>query len=247
MDNKSSFLSPVLATGLAIASFLTQAETTTDPDNQTTPTTTVEQTAETTDQTPEQDTRVEVDPYQKFVTEKLYVFIHSGSSTRYRIIGRAAAGESLNVIARDSETGWLQIEQSNGRTGWVDNSVLVDNAGSKGELEIAQAKITELENQLKVQAESSSDEALAQLNGEVGNLTLANEELTRQVNELKEQNAQIDVLKAKNLELENSIVDTDQKQKMLEKLYDAGTVILGVFVGWLITRRRKSSLSFDRL
>lgn len=246
MDNKSPFLSPMLATGLALASFFSQAETTTDPDAQT-PTTTVEQTQDNTEQTTEQSTIVEVDPYKQFVTEKLYVFIHSGSSTRYRIIGRAAAGEELNVIARDTETGWLQIEQANGRTGWVDNSVLINNAGSKGELAAAQARITELEKQLKAQAESSSDEALAQLNGEVGNLTIANEELTRQVSELTEQNAQIDVLKAQNLELENSIVKTDQTQKILEKLYDAGTVLLGVFVGWIITRRRKSSLSFDRL
>ena len=237
---------PVLATGLALASFFTQAETNTDPDQQN-PTVAVEQNQEVAESDDQVSTVVEVEPYKKFVTEKLYVFIHTGSSTRYRIIGRAAAGEELNVIGRDTETGWLRIEQANGRTGWVDNSVLVDNAGTKGELDAAKAKIAELENRIKLQAESSSDEALAQLNTEVGNLTIANEELTRQVNELEQKNAQIDVLKAKNLELENSIVDTDQKQKMLDKLYDAGTVILGVFVGWLITRRRKSSLSFDRL
>lgn len=242
MDNKSSFLPPMLATGLALASFFTHAEAITDPDDQT-PTTTVEQTQDNA----ELSSIVEVEPYKKFVTERLYVFIHSGSSTQYRIIGRAAAGEELKVTSRDTESGWLKIEQENGRTGWVDNTVLVDNSGSKGQLVVAQEKIAELENRLKAQAESSSDEALTQLNSEVGNLTQVNEELTRQIIDLQEQNAQIDVLKAKNLELENSIVKTDQTQKILEKLYDAGTVILGVFVGWLITRRRKSSLSFDRL
>lgn len=246
MDNKSSFLLPVLASGLAFASLFAQAEAITDPDDQT-PATTQEQLQSDSGQTAELSSIIEVEPYQKFVTERLYVFIHSGSSTEYRIIGRAAAGEELTVISRDTESGWLKIEQSNGRTGWVDNSVLVDNSGSRGQLVAAQEKITELEAKLKAQAESSSDEALTQLNNEVGNLTLTNEELTRQLNELQEQNAQIDVLKAKNLELENSIVKTDQTQKILEKLYDAGTVILGVFVGWLITRRRKSSLSFDRL
>lgn len=245
MDKKSSFLKPTLTAGLLLACFFSQAETT--ETEQQAVDTAAEQTEQVDQNQSEQSATEQVEPYNQFVTERLYIFIHSGASTRYRIIGRAAAGEELKVIARDTESGWLQIEQSNGRTGWVDNSQLVNNAGARGELKIAQDKITELEEQLKLQANSSSEEALAQLNSEVGNLTIANEDLTRQINELQQQNAQIDVLKAKNLELENSIVDTDQKQKMLDKLYDAGTVLLGVFVGWIITRRRKSSLSFDRL
>ena len=244
MDKKPSFFKPALTTGLLLACFISQAETT---ETEQPVDTTVDQTQQTDVTQPEQSTIEQIEPYNQFVTERLYIFIHSGASTRYRIIGRAAAGEKLKVVARDTESGWLQIEQSNGRTGWVDNSQLVTNAGARGELKTALDKITELEEQLKAQANSSSEEALAQLNSEVGNLTIANEDLTRQINELQQQNAQIDVLKAKNQELENSIVDSDQKQKMLDKLYDAGTVLLGVFVGWLITRRRKSSLSFDRL
>ncbi len=245
MDNKSSFFKPTLTTGLLLACFFSQAETT-ETQQQAVETETT-QTQQTDAAETEQNTVEQLEPYNRYVTERLYIFIHTGASTRYRIIGRAAAGEELKVIARDTETGWLQIEQANGKTGWVDNSQLVNNAGAKGELKIALNKITDLEQQLTAQANSSSEEALAQLNSEVGSLTIANEELTRQLDELKQQNAQIDVLKAKNIELENSVVDADQKQKMLDKLYDAGTVLLGVFVGWLITRRRKSNLSFDRL
>lgn len=234
MDTQSSFLKPALTTGLLLACFISQAAATE-----------TEQPA--TNANSEQTTIEVIEPYQQFVTERLYIFIHSGASTRYRIIGRAAAGEALKVIARDAESGWLQVEHSNGKTGWVDNSQLVNNAGARGELKTALDKIVKLEEQLKAQANSSSEEALAQLNTEVSNLTITNEDLTRQIRELQQQNAQIEVLKAKNVELENTIVDIDQKQKMLDKLYDAGTVLLGVFVGWLITRRRKSSLSFDRL
>jgi len=238
MDNKSPLLTPLLASSLLITAFFSQAEVTTEQDDQAT---------QVTEEQAQSSTIEQVEEYNRYVTERLFVFIHSGSSTQYRIIGRAAAGEELKVIARDTETGWLQIEQANGRQGWIDNSVLVESSGSKGQLDQAQAEIASLKQQLSEQADNSADETINQLNNEIGNLTLANEELTRQVDELTQQNTQIASLKAKNAELEGSIVQADQTQKILDKLYDVGAVLLGVFAGWLLTRRRKSSLSFDRL
>ena len=236
MDNKSSFLTPLFISGLLLTSSFSQAETE-EQQNQV-----------TSDQAQEQTNVEQVEPYNRFVTERLYEFIHSGSSNRYRITGRVAAGEQVKVIARDTETGWLQIEQANGKQGWINNSVLVTSAGSKGQLDAATAKVAELEAQLKqAKQDNGSDETIAQLNSEVGNLTLANEDLSRQIDELTAQNAEIEQLKARNLELEDSIVQADQTQKILDKLYDVGAVLLGVFAGWLLTRRRKSSLSFDRL
>ncbi len=236
MDNKSSFLTPLFLSGLLLTSSFSQAETEEQPNEA------------TSEEVQEQNNIEQVEPYNRFVTERLYEFIHSGSSNRYRITGRAAAGEEVKVIARDTETGWLQIEQANGKQGWINNSVLVTNSGSRAQLETANAKIAELEEQLKLaKQENGSDEIIAQLNSEVGNLTLANEDLGREIDDLKTQNAEVDQLRARNLELEESIVQADQTQKILDKLYDVGAVLLGVFAGWLLTRRRKSSLSFDRL
>ena len=235
MDNKSSTLTPLLVSGLLAVSVFAQAETT---ENTELP---LENSAEQT------STIEQVEPYNRFVTDRLYVFIHSGSSTRYRIIGRAAAGEEIKVVARDTETGWLQIEQSNGRTGWIEDSVLVTSPGKKAELEQAKAEIAKLQEQLANASDDAAEQTIADLNSEVGNLTLANEDLQRQITELQTENAKIAELEAKNSELKDAIVQTDQTQKILDKLYDVGAVLLGVFAGWILTRRRKSSLSFDRL
>lgn len=231
MDKKTT-LAPIFISGLLAASFFTQAAPV----------------DETTEQTEQQSTTIEqLDPYQGFVTEKLYIFIHSGSSTRYRIIGRAAAGEKLTVVAKDKETGWLKIEQANGKTGWIEESVLINHSGSKGKLEQAQKQIEQLQAKVASLSNNEAEKTISQLNAEVGELTLANDDLARQVQQLTEQNSQIALLEAKNKELQESIVQTDQTQKILDKLYDVGAVLLGVFAGWILTRRRKSSLSFDRL
>ena len=177
-----------------------------------------------------------VTPYNLFVTDELFVFMHSGGSTRYRIIGRVAASEEVKIIAKDSESGWLQVELANGRQGWIDNAVLVETAGKKAQLAEAQAQVASLTTRVS-SLDDGSEETIEVLNAEVTQLQQTNQALQQQVEELTNQNT----------ELENSKIQTEQTQKILDKLYDVGAVLLGVFAGWLITRRRKSGLSFDRL
>lgn len=184
-----------------------------------------------------------VTPYNRFVTEELFVFLHSGGSNRYRIIGRIAASEEVKIIARDTESGWLQVELNNGRQGWVDNAVLVETAGTKALLASANEKITALETRIR-SLDNGSEATIEQLNSQLEQQTAELNQKNQSNNELQ---SLVEQLTKKNTELENSIVQTDQTQKILDKLYDVGAVLIGVFAGWLITRRRKSSLSFDRL
>lgn len=184
-----------------------------------------------------------VDPYNRYVTENLFVFLHSGGSNRYRIIGRIAASEEVKIIARDTETGWLQVELNNGRQGWVDNAVLVETAGTKVQLESANAEIKALQARIE-KLDDGSEARIEQLNAQVEQQSA---ELLQKNQANSELQSLVEQLTKENAELESSIVQADQTQKILDKLYDVGAVLLGVFAGWLLTRRRKSSLSFDRL
>lgn len=171
----------------------------------------------------------EVSPYQRYITEQLYVFMHSGGSNEYRIIGRVEAGEAVTVTAQDVESGWLQIKTSSGREGWVNNNNLVEQAGVKKRLADANQQINKLQSELRAIRNSSSNNT---------------EELSNQVTQLTEQNTnlitQLETATVENQQLKTSMQEFDETKRVLAKLYDVGSVLIGVFFGWLLTRRKKN-------
>ena len=45
--------------------------------------------------------------------------LRSGPGTVYPVVGRAAKGESLPVVARNQDGCWLEVEMKDGKRGWV--------------------------------------------------------------------------------------------------------------------------------
>lgn len=45
--------------------------------------------------------------------------VRSGPGTIYPVVGKAAKGESLPVIARNQDGSWLEVELKDGKRGWV--------------------------------------------------------------------------------------------------------------------------------
>jgi len=184
----------------------------------------------------EQSTIESVAPYQMYVTEELFIFVHSGSSNQYRITGRIAASDNVEVIARDTATGWLQVNYANNKTGWVDSNNITDSAGTPAELEQANTTISALRKQL-AEMENQPDIDVEQLQQQLASLQSENEGLSGLVSVLTEEKAAI----------ESSIAQRDETQVILDKLYDVGVILIGVFVGWLLTRRKRSGISFNHL
>jgi SH3 domain protein len=171
---------------------------------------------------------VEVKPYEMYVSDELFVFLHSGSSSRYRIIGRVAASEKVTVITKNVNSGWFEIKLSDNKTGWIDSTLLVDTAGVKAKLATANATIKDLNVRISKLGTVSTDD-LKVLENEIAELTNTNAALSKQLSTATTEN---ETLRA-------SVEQIDETKRILAKLYDVGAVLLGVFVGWLLTRRNK--------
>lgn len=171
---------------------------------------------------------VDVTPYQMYISDELFVYIHSGSSSRYRIIGRVPASEKVTVIKKNENTGWLEIKLSDNKTGWIDSSMLVQTAGVKAKLATANAEIKNLKFKMSKLGKVSTDD-LKVLETEIAQLTTSNSTLSEKLLAATTEN---ETLKA-------SVKQIDETKRILAKLYDVGAVLLGVFVGWLLTRRNK--------
>jgi len=184
--------------------------------------------ATVTEQVAPKSSIVEVTPYEMFITDQLFVFIHSGSSNRYRITARVPASEKVTIISKDESTGWLEIKLSDNKTGWIDSTMLANTAGVKSELAKANAKIKDLNVQISKLGKVSTDD-LTVLEDEIAKLTKNNALLSEQLLTVTNENQT----------LLSSIKDIDETKRILAKLYDVGGIVIGVFVGWLLTRRRK--------
>ena len=54
------------------------------------------------------------------------VNLRSGPGTNYNRVGQASRGQTFEVLARDENGEWLQIQRPNGNNAWVINDTALD-------------------------------------------------------------------------------------------------------------------------
>ncbi|EKE70245.1 TIGR04211 family SH3 domain-containing protein [Gallaecimonas xiamenensis] len=164
-----------------------------------------------------------------YVSEDIYIFLHSGPSRDYRIIGSVNAGTQLDVLEQGKD--FTKVQDSEGRSGWVESQFLTNQPSFRvtipklqASLEAAEAKIGNL---------SSGHESLTST---LDNLKQDKVQLTQQV---AEQEATISKLKAQ-------VEGMDQSNLMRWFLYGGGVagggLLLGLLLPHLIPRKKRKDM-----
>lgn len=165
-----------------------------------------------------------------YIKDDLFVFIHAGPGRNYRILGSINAGTPISVLETDSDAEFTQINDNEGRTGWVE-SRFVSNTISQAEL-LPQLRTQLEDSQSNLQAVQSENARLRQqLNDarqQVSQLTTSNEE----------QSAELVRLNAK--------VESANKDELVTWFTRGGMVagagiLLGVLLTYLPKRKRRNS------
>ncbi|GAA5216924.1 TIGR04211 family SH3 domain-containing protein [Corallincola platygyrae] len=163
----------------------------------------------------------------KYVSDELTIFMHSGPSTQYRILGTIKAGSRVQVHPDASDTGYIKVTDPKGKTGWVDGQML-SRAVS------LQYRLPQLEEQvatLKMELQSRNEELAA---------------LKQNLSALQEQSQAIaeerDKTMASNEQLNAKLDNMDESTQM--EWFWRGAIVLGVgmLVGLIIPflpRRKK--------
>lgn len=110
-----------------------------------------------------------------FISDALFVYLHSGPNNQYRIIGTANAGQSVTYLGENSETGYAQIEVD-GKTGWLPKEYVTYTPGLVTQLEEIQARYAEHEEQL-TRLQQQRDQLNSQLNEAISERQKALEQL----------------------------------------------------------------------
>lgn len=163
-----------------------------------------------------------------FISDALYVFLHSGPNNQYRIIGTVNAGQSVTFLQEDSETGYAEI-QVDGKTGWLPKEHVTYTPGLATQLENLKAEYAQY-NETVNALEQQRDQLNSQLNEAVS-------ERQKAVEQLEQANRAYEQLK---VQLENTQGSIWEKPMILGSLILLAGLVFGLLLPLLMPKRRSS-------
>ena len=177
----------------------------------------------------EEAQQTSADTTQAFITDELFIYMHAGSGTNYRILGTINAGSEVKLTGL-SQNDYTQIINEQNKTTWVESKFITEQVGLRfvvAELNAQLASATDLNSQL--------DSQLNNIKATVSNLNDNSSLLNSEIATLKNQ------LASSQSKLKSQ--DTDiQKQ-----WFFTGAIVLGIglILGLLLPRlggRRRGNL-----
>jgi len=164
-----------------------------------------------------------------YIADDLFIYMHAGPGTNYRILGSITAGEEVSATGQE-RNGYTEIIDNKNRTTWVETKFVQQKPGMRFIIaELNTQVATEQEQQQSVQQE------LTDTQNQVSNLQA---ELTQVQN----------LLKAKETELADvsSKLKTQDREIMKEYfLWGAIVLSIGLLFGLILPRlavRKRSSM-----
>lgn len=167
------------------------------------------------------------EPYH--VSDEVTVFMHSGPSNQYRIKARVSSGTALELLARNRETGYVQVRTDNGTEGWIESRFLSEGASIK-------SRLPRLEEQLAQSRERVTQQAtdLERLRAELEEASAISARSVSEVAQLENEVARLQL----------QIDRMDERNLMGWLLRGGGIALIGVILGLIIPnlpkRRRRT-------
>ena len=180
----------------------------------------------------------------RYISDDLYTYIHSGPSSKYKIIGSVNAGERIEVIQTDLNAGFTQIKDSKGRSGWINSKYTSSRPGLKERLAELETKFITLNTQLHTTKDKANKDIVGLKDKLISHST--------QVSELENTNARLNKelqeIQALNDNL-NEKLDTEKNDLLMRWFSYGGMVggiglLFGLILPSLMPSRKKNRCSF---
>nr|WP_216612176.1 TIGR04211 family SH3 domain-containing protein [Vibrio sp. RE86] len=176
----------------------------------------------------------------RYISDKLFTYMHSGPSNQFRIIGSVDAGDKVKLLSTNKDSGYTQIQDAKGRKGWVESRLVTKQESMVLRLPRLEKELAEVKEKL-ANARATADQekagladSLATRNNQISELEEGYSEMSQQLSTSQEE---VRKLRAK--------LDT-QKDDLLLKyfMYGGGVAGLGLLFGLIlphiIPRRKRS-------
>lgn len=199
----------------------------------------------------------------RYVSDEVFIVLHSGPGTSYRWKGKLTPGARLSVTETSEDGAWSKVTTSRGSDGWVQSEYLTGNLPAQVKLPQAQQRADALAqknaelNQQLTDLQNAHTQLQEQLTASDGSLQGVSEEL-HQLKQISGKAVQLDtdnrrlVEEAQNLRSETEMLEAEN-QRLQDKLNSeafmngALAVLLGVIITLVVPRlwpKRKRSSSW---
>ncbi|WP_114766118.1 TIGR04211 family SH3 domain-containing protein [Vibrio rhodolitus] len=176
----------------------------------------------------------------RYISDNLFTYMHSGPSNQYRIIGSVNAGEKVTLLSTNKETGYSQVADDRGRKGWVSTNLITAQESMTTRLPRLEKELAEVKSKLANANENA--------NKEKAGLVDSLENRNSQISELEKSYAEMSQqLTASQTEVRNLRAKLDtQKDDLLLKYFTYGGgvagigLLLGLILPHIIPRKRRS-------
>ena len=192
-----------------------------------------------------------------FITDRIEVGVRSGIGIEQKFVATVKTGDRVEVLEGDQN--WTKVKLPNGTVGWVSTRFLVDQVRTATALDPkAQEELKGVKDQnlaLSKQLESYKQER--------EKLLKENEEGKKALHDLQQEKQgrvapELNQLKARNDQLEKQINELKQQaaanqqrgknQRLNEQIWwflsGSGVLFIGLILGWLASRRKKKTSRF---
>jgi SH3 domain protein len=176
----------------------------------------------------------------RYIADKLFTYLHSGPSAQYRIIGSINAGDKVQLLSSNRDTGYSQVQDNRGRKGWVDSKFVTAQESMAVRLPRLEKELTQVKSQLANARETADSEK----GGLVSSLEARNKQIAELEQNYSDISAQLTSSQTEIRELRAKL-DTQKEDLLLRYfMYGGGVAGVGLLFGLIlphiIPRRKKS-------
>ncbi|MCW9052969.1 MAG: TIGR04211 family SH3 domain-containing protein [Motiliproteus sp.] len=178
------------------------------------------------------------EPYH--VTDDVKIYMHRGPSNQFKIKSRPSAGTPVTLLARNSDTGYVQVRTNSGTVGWIEGRYLKKGSSIK-------QRLPDAERALKQSQDKQSEQAvlIKKLTSELASVKQKSSTELAQINESRAKTtAQVAQLENEIVRLQTEIDGMDETNLMGWFLRGGALAIVGIIIGLIIPnlpkRRRRN-------
>lgn len=174
----------------------------------------------------------------RYVSDNIYIFMHGGPGTQYKILGSVKAGEALEV--KGGQAGFTQVVDERGREGWIKSDELQSEPSLKVRVPQLEQELQTLKDRLQ-NLNGDNEKRFAEKDGKIAEQDSL---LTNLKGQLDNQSEELASVKAQNDAL-NSSIDNREHDMQMDWFIRGGAmvgggILLGILLP-LLPRRRKQS------
>ncbi|WP_440055191.1 TIGR04211 family SH3 domain-containing protein [Pseudoalteromonas sp. T1lg65] len=162
-----------------------------------------------------------------YISDDLYIFMHTGPGKNYRILGSVNAGSRITILS-GAEDGFIQIKDDKDREGWIESDFATTEPGLRQQLDALNQTLSDTQQQL-----TTTEQQLPELQQANNELRAENSNLNETIASLEQQLAEEKSVKQQKVDKERHLLLGYGGAIAL------GSLVIGVILTLTLSRRKR--------